>query len=51
MKGVLITRSGNSWYLIIQAEQEYSPSQREGFSVGTIVGFLVSGHSVMPEDD
>jgi len=38
VKGVLITRSGDGWYVIIQAEQEASASKREGRSVGIDVG-------------
>jgi len=38
VKGVLVTRSGDEWYVIIQAEQETSASKREGRSVGIDVG-------------
>jgi len=38
VKGVLITRSGDRWYVIIQAEQEVAGSKREGRSVGIDVG-------------
>ncbi|KAF5067496.1 MAG: transposase [Methanoculleus marisnigri] len=38
VKGVLITRSGDRWYVIIQAEQEVSEPKREGRSVGIDVG-------------
>ncbi len=38
VKGVLITRSGDKWYVIIQVEQEVSESNREGLSVGIDVG-------------
>jgi putative transposase len=38
VKGVLITRSGEKWYVIVQAEQEASASKREGRSVGIDVG-------------
>jgi putative transposase len=38
VKGVLITRSGDGWYVIVQAEQEVSTSKREGRSVGIDVG-------------
>jgi len=38
VKGVLITRSGDRWYVIVQAEQEASASKREGRSVGIDVG-------------
>ncbi|MDD4255639.1 MAG: transposase [Methanofollis sp.] len=38
VKGVLITRSGDRWYVIVQAEQEVSASKREGRSVGIDVG-------------
>jgi len=38
VKGVLITRSGGEWYVIIQAEQEVSEPTREGRSVGIDVG-------------
>jgi putative transposase len=37
-KGVLITRSGDRWYVIIQAERGASESKREGRSVGIDVG-------------
>jgi putative transposase len=38
VKGVLITRSGDNWYVSIQAEQEVSEPKREGRSVGIDVG-------------
>ena len=38
VKGVLITRSGDRWYVIVQAEQEVSEPKREGRSVGIDVG-------------
>ena len=38
VKGVLITRSGDRWYVIIQAERGASESKREGRSVGIDVG-------------
>ncbi|RXE55967.1 transposase [Methanoculleus taiwanensis] len=38
VKGVLITRSGERWYVIIQAEIEVSEPKREGRSVGIDVG-------------
>ncbi|WP_292384734.1 RNA-guided endonuclease InsQ/TnpB family protein [Methanoculleus sp. UBA430] len=38
VKGVLITRSGDRWYVIIQAEQEVSRSKREGRSAGIDLG-------------
>ncbi|QSZ68201.1 transposase [Methanofollis aquaemaris] len=38
VKGVLITRSGDIWYVIVQAEQEVAASKREGRSVGIDVG-------------
>ena len=38
VKGVLITRSGDRWYVIIQTEQTVSSSKREGQSVGIDVG-------------
>ncbi|WP_300166734.1 transposase, partial [Methanofollis sp.] len=38
VKGVLITRSGDRWYVIVQAEQDASGSKREGQSVGIDVG-------------
>ncbi|WP_332448944.1 RNA-guided endonuclease InsQ/TnpB family protein [Methanoculleus sp.] len=38
VKGVLITRSGGKWYVIIQAEQEVSEPKREGRSVGIDLG-------------
>ena len=38
VKGILITRSGDRWYAIIQAEQEVSKPKREGRSVGIDVG-------------
>ena len=38
VKDVLITRSGDEWYVIIQAEQEVSEPRREGRSVGIDAG-------------
>ncbi len=38
VKGVLITRRGDRWYVIVQAEQEASAPKREGRSVGIDVG-------------
>ena len=38
VKGILITRSGERWHVIIQAEQTVSASKREGRSVGIDVG-------------
>ncbi|MDK2990018.1 MAG: putative transposase [Methanoculleus sp.] len=38
VKGVLITRSGDGWHVIIQAEQEVSEPKKEGRSVGIDVG-------------
>ncbi len=38
VKGVLITRSGDEWYVIIQADQEVAAPKREGRSVGIDVG-------------
>lgn len=38
VKGILITRSGDKWYTIIQAEQTMSASKRDGRSVGIDVG-------------
>jgi len=38
VKGILITRSGDRWYVIIQAEQTVPTSKREGRSVGIDVG-------------
>ena len=38
VKGVLITRSGDRWYVIIQAEQDVSEPKGEGRSVGIDVG-------------
>ncbi len=38
VKGILITRSGDGWYVIIQAEQEVSETKRCGRSVGIDVG-------------
>jgi putative transposase len=38
VKGVLITRSGDAWYVIIQAEREVSEPKKEGRSVGIDVG-------------
>jgi putative transposase len=37
-KSVLITHSGDRWYVIVQAEQEVSEPKREGRSVGIDVG-------------
>ena len=38
VKGVLITRSGDRWYVIVQAEQEVSEPKKDGRSVGIDVG-------------
>jgi len=38
VKGVLVTRSGDKWYVIIQAEQDISEPKKEGRSVGIDVG-------------
>jgi len=38
VKGILITHSGDRWYVIIQAERGPSESKREGRSVGIDVG-------------
>jgi len=38
VKGVLITHSGDRWYVIVQAEQEISEPKREGRSVGIDLG-------------
>ncbi len=38
VKGILITRSGDKWYVIIQAELEVSEPKREGRSIGIDVG-------------
>ncbi len=38
VKGVLITRSGDEWYVIIQVEQEVSGPKGEGRSVGIDIG-------------
>ena len=38
VKGILITRSGDRWYVIIQAEQDVSEPKGEGRSVGIDVG-------------
>ncbi|KAF1077912.1 hypothetical protein MKMG_01168 [Methanogenium sp. MK-MG] len=38
VKGILITRSGDGWYVIIQAEQEVSETKQCGRSVGIDVG-------------
>ena len=38
VKGVLITRRGDRWYVIVQAEQEVSEPKREGRSVGIDLG-------------
>jgi putative transposase len=38
VKGVLITRSSERWYVIVQAEQEVSEPKREGRSVGIDLG-------------
>ncbi|MCK9343725.1 MAG: transposase, partial [Massilibacteroides sp.] len=38
VKGVLITRHGDRWYVIVQAEQEVSEPKREGRSVGIDLG-------------
>ncbi len=38
VKGILITRTGDGWYVIIQAEQEVSETKKCGRSVGIDVG-------------
>jgi len=38
VKGVLITRSSDKWYVIIQAEQKVSEPKKEGRAVGIDVG-------------
>ncbi|MFY1643122.1 RNA-guided endonuclease InsQ/TnpB family protein [Methanoculleus bourgensis] len=38
VKGILITRSGDNWYVILQAEQGVSEPKKEGRSVGIDVG-------------
>jgi putative transposase len=38
VKSVLITHSGDRWYVIVQAEQDVSRSKREGRSVGIDLG-------------
>lgn len=38
VKGVLITRHGDRWYVIVQAEQEVPEPKREGRSVGIDLG-------------
>ncbi len=53
VKGVLITRSGDRWYVIIQVEQEVYKSKREGRSVGIDVGlnsFVVDSDGVVIEN-
>ena len=53
MKGVLITRSGDNWYVIIQAEQEVSEPKKEGRSVGIDVGldsFAVDSNGAVIEN-
>lgn len=53
VKGVLITRSNDKWYVIIQAEQEISKSKRDGRSVGIDVGlnsFAVDSDGVVTEN-
>jgi putative transposase len=53
VKGVLITRSGDKWYVIIQAEQEVSEPKKEGRSVGIDVGldsFAVDSEGMVIEN-
>jgi putative transposase len=53
VKGVLITRSHDKWYVIIQTEQEISESNRNGRSVGIDVGlnsFAVDSDGVVIEN-
>ena len=53
VKGVLITRSGDRWYVIVQAEQTVSASKREGRSVGIDVGldsFAVDSDGIVIEN-
>ncbi|MDN7013301.1 IS200/IS605 family element transposase accessory protein TnpB [Methanoculleus sp. FWC-SCC3] len=53
VKGVLITRSGDRWYVIVQAEQTVSASKREGRSVGIDVGlnsFVVDSDGTVIEN-
>jgi putative transposase len=53
VKGVLITRSGDRWFVIIQAEQEASEPKREGRSVGIDVGlnaFAVDSNGTVIEN-
>jgi len=53
VKGVLITRSHDKWYVIIQTEQEISKSNRNGRSVGIDVGlnsFAVDSDGVVIEN-
>jgi putative transposase len=53
VKGVLITRSGDRWFVIIQAEQEASEPKRERRSVGIDVGlnaFAVDSNGTVIEN-
>ncbi len=53
VKGVLITRHGDRWYVIVQAEQEVSEPKREGRSVGIDLGltsFAVDSDGAMIEN-
>ena len=53
VKGVLITRSNERWYVIIQAEQEVSRAKRDGRSVGIDVGlnsFVVDSDGTVIEN-
>lgn len=53
VKGVLLTRHGDRWFVIVQAEQEFTGSKREGRSVGIDVGltfFAVDSDGAMVEN-
>jgi putative transposase len=53
VKGVLITRSNDTWYVIIQAEQQPSESNRDDHSVGIDVGlnsFAVDSEGMVIEN-
>ena len=53
VKGVLITRSDDKWYVIIQTEHEVSASKHDGRSVGIDVGlksFVVDSDGVVIEN-
>ena len=53
VKSVLITHSGDRWYVVVQAEQEVSEPKREGRSIGIDVGlnsFAVDSNGAVIEN-